>query len=261
MPADFRNSALAWELRRTPLWRRYRQPPAATQEFSFYSRLIDRHAPGCILDVGASHGGKAEIFRRLAQRVIAIEPDPTAAKTLRHRFRWRNVEVCEFAVAGSEAIIPFYSFEEGSASNTASPEWVDCITHADKNPWRIALNQPRTTSVKAKPLSYFLKQFWPVKYLKVDAEGFEEQVFSTFDRPAPLISIEFVFPHGRPGLATCLSKLDALGDYEFNVAISEPPLELELNRWQRTDEITRSIEKNGWLYIELYARAHPRQPS
>jgi FkbM family methyltransferase len=260
MLAALKNSALAWELRRTPVWKRYRQSAGAGREFAFYRNLIDRDAPGCILDVGASQGAKAEMFRRLASRVIAIEPDPTSADVLRRRFRWRNVKVCEYAVAKEETTIPFYSFEDGSANNTASAEWADCITHADKNPWAIALPLPRTTYVKAKPLSYFLQAFDPVKYLKVDAEGFEDQVLSSLDRAVPLISLEFVFPYGREALAACLSKITAVGDYEFNAAVTEPPLRLELNRWLKVEEINKAIDQNRWLYVELYAQRVNRRP-
>jgi hypothetical protein len=82
----------------------------------------------------------------------------------------------------------------------------------------------------------------------------EDHVLSTLDRPVPLISMEFNFPHAYAPLATCLSNIAAQGNYEFNVAITEPPLRLELPRWVTAEEITKAVAENGWQYVELYAR-------
>jgi FkbM family methyltransferase len=82
------------------------RPP--TKEFCFYKSLIDGATRGCIIDVGANGGEKAEIFRRLASCVIAVEPDPTSADLLRKRFRWRpDVQVRQCAVADRAGTISF----------------------------------------------------------------------------------------------------------------------------------------------------------
>ena len=80
MPTAFINTAIAWEIRRA--LNPFRELQSRREETQFYRRLIPKDG-GCIIDVGANGGSKTEIFRALAARVIAIEPDPVSAGLLR----------------------------------------------------------------------------------------------------------------------------------------------------------------------------------
>jgi hypothetical protein len=128
MLSALKNSAIAWQLRRSWIWKRYRQPSERRHEIKFYKDLVNASEPGCIIDVGASNGSKTEIFLTLASRVIAIEPDPVSVRILRKRFRWKPVVVREVAISSVSGTVPLYHFGAGSAFNTVSADWAKCMT-------------------------------------------------------------------------------------------------------------------------------------
>jgi FkbM family methyltransferase len=248
----FKQTPLAWELRRLKRLL-HGEPPERAAERRFYTSIIPRDADGCIVDVGANAGSKTELFRQLATRVIAIEPDPISAETLRRRFKWRsNVIVRELAITDHTGSVTFSQFVPGSAFNTADRAWAGAMEDGS-NHMHLTLQKPREIQVAACTMAEIETEYWPVKYLKVDAEGHEERVLSTLSHQVPLISLEFNFPQMYGALSTCIEHLGSIGNYRFNVAITEPPTRLELS-WLSAAEIIGEITARRWSYAELYAR-------
>jgi FkbM family methyltransferase len=204
--------------------------------------------------VGANNGSKTEIFRRLAERVVSIEPDPTSARLLRTRFKWRpEVIVRECAITDRPGVVSFYQFEPGSAFNTADLDWAGSMMDGS-NHMHLKLPKPMEIRVQARMISEIEAEFRPIKYLKIDAEGHEQQVLSTLRYPIPLVSLEFNFPQMDDALLNCLKQLEAIGSYHFNAAITEPPQKLEFDTWLTANGILSAIRSAGWRYTELFAR-------
>jgi FkbM family methyltransferase len=251
----FRNlklSAPAWELRRA--LRPLRESAQSAAERDFYRRLVPAAGSGCIFDVGANSGGKTDIFRGLAARVVAIEPDPESARLLRARFRFRpSVTVLECAIAADAGTIPFLQFEPGSAYNTANTAWAQSMMDGT-NHMGVRLALPKRIEVAAKTLAAIEHEFGPAKYIKIDAEGFEHEVISTLRAPCPLISLEFNLPQLQTAMTACIRHLESLGSYVFNAAITEPPRELAIDRWLSGNTLVDHVAGRGWRYVELYAR-------
>lgn len=253
MLRELKLSAPAWELRRA--LRPFREGEEGVAERSFYHRLIPAGRTGCIIDVGANAGGKTEIFRRLAARVVAIEPDPESARLLRGRFRFRPaVTVRQCAIAATAGNISFFQFEPGSAYNTANAGWAQSMMDGS-NHMGARLAPPKRIEVPATTLGAIAEEFGPAKYIKVDAEGFEQEVISTLRSRCPLISLEFNLPQMQAPLIACIQHLESLGDYVFNAAITEPPRDFAIDRWVTGRELLNHVASRGWLYLELYARA------
>jgi FkbM family methyltransferase len=256
MVKAFKRTAVSWELRRA--LRKLRESSERAAEWRFYETLIRKDAEGCIVDVGASSGGKTEIFRTLGSRVVAVEPDTASAEVLRARFKWRTgVHIRECAVADVAGTIPFYRFEPGSAFNTANYEWVRNMMDGT-NHMRVQLSKPVEIAVTAITIAMLEEEFRPVKYLKIDAEGFELKIISALRRPIPLISLEFSFPTMENALPACVAHLEALGGYRFNAAIAEPPQALEFDRWLDGSELVSAIGSRSWTYSEVFARLDER---
>jgi FkbM family methyltransferase len=254
MLTALKNSAVAWQLRRTSLWKRYRQSADRCAEIKFYEGIISAFETGCIIDVGANIGSKTEIFLSLAPRVIAIEPDPVSARILRKRFYWKPVEVREVAISNEVGRIKLYSFGDGSAFNTISSDWAACMIDGT-NHMRIRLPKPALIDVEVETLATIGSIYRPVKYLKIDAEGLEDKVLSTLNFQIPLISMEFNLPQMWDAMLTCIQYLLNIdARYRFNAAITEPPIKFEIDRWITGEEIVSAVRFAGWRYAELYAR-------
>jgi FkbM family methyltransferase len=244
-------TAISWEIRRAlqPL----RDTHERASERRFYRRLIDQGA-GTIIDVGANNGSKTEIFRRLAERVVSIEPDPTSARLLRARFKWcPEVIVRECVITDKSGTVSFYQFEPGSAHNTADLDRAGSMMDGS-NHMHIKLPKPIEICVQARTISEIEAEFRPIKYLKIDAEGHEQRVLSTLRYPVPLVSLEFNFPQMDNALSACLNQLEAIGPYHFNAAIAEAPQKLEFDPWLTTSGIMAAIRSAGWRYTEVFAR-------
>jgi FkbM family methyltransferase len=253
MLRELKSSAPAWELRRA--LRPFRESADRVAERSFYHRLIPEGRTGCIIDVGANAGGKTEIFRRLAAHVVAIEPDPASARLLRARFRFRpSVTVLQCAISESVGNISFFQFEPGSAYNTANAAWAQSMMDGS-NHMGARLAAPKRIEVAATTLGAIAEEFGPAKYIKIDAEGFEQQVISTLRSRSPLISLEFNLPQMQKSLIACVQHLESLGDYVFNAAITEPPHAFAIDGWLTGGELLNHVASRGWLYVELYAQA------
>jgi len=255
-----RNSSAMWELRRTPLWHSYQRfvrgvAPRDTGS-AFYAELIDASDDGCILDIGANIGSKTELFRALASRAVAVEPDPDLVRTLRNRFMFRSgVEVVGCAVTDHPDVVQLKKFDGYEAYNTVSSAWVDALTAGEGSHAGPRLPKPRIVEVEGRTLASLEQQFRPVKYIKIDAEGLEYEIVSTLTQPVPLISLEFNLPLFRRALERsieCLKRID--GRYHFNVTLSEPPTGFAFERWLDADQALEAIDAGGWRYIEVFAR-------
>src|SRR5207249_1422214 len=134
-------------------------------------------------------------------------------------------------------MIPFYSFSAGSAFNTVSGDWAAAMIDGT-NHMHLRLPEPVLLHVKAETLCTIVTESEPVKYLKIDAEGFEDKVLSTLEVPVPLVSMEFNFPQMWDAMLTCIQHLQKINPgYRFNVAITEPPLKLEFEGWATGEQI------------------------
>jgi hypothetical protein len=158
------------------------------------------------------------------------------------------------AISNEAGPIAFYSFGAGSAFNTASADWAACMIDGT-NHMHLRLPKPASINVRAETLANVEAIFRPVKYLKIDAEGFEDKVLSTLNVPIPLISMEFNFPQMWDAMLTCIHRLVKVdARYRFNAAITEPPVKFEFSRWVTSQEIISVVRSSGWRYTELYAR-------
>lgn len=257
---SFRDSRIGWELRRNLAWRTYcrvfRDRKAEDSYERFYRSVIGSGRGLGILDIGANIGGKTEIFRLLADWVVAVEPDPELAQILRRRFYFRkNVKVEECAVSDRPGTVQLHKYEGNESFNTLSVEAVERMSAPENNSRGFALPKPRPVDVQCRTLSDLCRLHGPIKYIKIDAEGLEYEIISTLNQEIPLISLEFNLPHFEKALRQTLEKLRTISSrYRFNVAITEPPLKFEFDEWLAGEDLLAEIKRRGWFYVELYAR-------
>lgn len=93
-------------------------------------------------------------------------------------------------------------------------------------------------------------------FIKIDVEGFEDEVLAGLSRPVPALSFE-VRPHDSTSAAgASLDRLGRLGRYEFNISLEET-LTFALPEWTDGRSMLAALERmpcSGWRYGDIYAR-------
>jgi FkbM family methyltransferase len=137
------------------------------------------------LDIGANWGMYTAVLLPVSSGVISFEPDPGEAAKLRRSFPKARVEECGLGAADSVAMLR----QPLMANGTASKGWG---TLSDRS-----FEHEKTVEVKVRRLDDF--DLPPVGLIKIDVEGFENQVldggWNTIARDLPVMMIETDEPH------------------------------------------------------------------
>src|SRR6266403_678300 len=225
------------------------------REARFYTQLLGKGRFGLIFDLGASVGGKAEIFRRHG-RVVCVEPSAAAVKVLRARFaHCPDVEVLEAAISNGSGYGTLLEFEPGSAYNTLSEKWAWALSEKSRNRFGVSMPAPAEKLVRLMTIDQLTSRYGQPRYIKIDVEGFECLAIKGMNQPCELLSAEVNLPEFAQELAELSSRLQQIdGDALFNVAISEPPMKFEFSDWVPGSVTLERIKEAGWRYVELFCR-------
>jgi len=181
-----------------------------------YGRFIN--AGDLAFDVGSHVGDRVACFRRLGARVVAVEPQPALAQTLRllHR-RDPQVVIEETAVGRQAGSAELHLNPRNPTVSTLSTE---LITAASRAPAWQAQHWTRRVQVPITTLDRLIELHGVPTFIKIDVEGLEAQVLGGLSRPVPALSFEFTTIQ-RPVALEAIDRCEHLGYARFNVAIGE----------------------------------------
>jgi FkbM family methyltransferase len=190
--------------------------------FRHRARLLEREGIDLVVDVGANVGQYALALRRggYAGEILSLEPlaEPFAELSARARAdaRWRcaqlalgeRSEVAELRVASHSAGSSFLVVSERLVANTPEMATVG------------------SESVRVEPLSHLRGEVGSrTAFLKLDVQGFEQQVLAAGREVLPLfagVEVELSFEslyEGEAGILDVMKLLDAEG---FRLAAVDP---------------------------------------
>lgn len=140
-----------------------------------------------MFDVGANRGQHTTAFVELGARVVAVEPNPACVAHLRRRFRNRRVAVESVAVGAAVGEATLHLADADTLS-TLSEEWMaNCQSQGrfGETVWEGEVRVPVRTldglcSIHGKPA-----------FIKIDVEGFEEEVVKGLSSLPPALCYEF----------------------------------------------------------------------
>jgi FkbM family methyltransferase len=206
-----------------------------------------------VFDVGAHVGDRAAAFRRLGARIVAVEPQPALAKTLRLFYgRDPQVTIEETAVGRQSGTIELNVNIDNPTVSTAS---ADFIAAADGAPgwqgqaWTKRLRVPLTT------LDALIARHGLPVFIKIDVEGFEAEALAGLSQPVQSLSFEFTTIQRDIALA-CIERCGAQGYVRFNAALGESQA-LVHSDWIDAPAITRWVAalppeaNSGDIYARL----------
>lgn len=228
---------------------------------AIYARFLK---PGDLaFDVGSHVGDRAGSFLRLGAKVIAVEPQPALGTVLKFMYgRNPKFELVRAAVGGREGEIELKLNTRNPTVATASDDFIksaDAAPGWEGQQWDDTIEVPMTT------LDALIERYGKPAFVKIDVEGFEDEVLSGLSQPLPALSIEFTTIQRNVALQA-IRRLAGMAPYRFNAALGESQI-LAYPRSLSADEISRwlselPIEANsGDVYASLNDAALAANPS
>jgi FkbM family methyltransferase len=181
-----------------------------------YARFVARG--DLVFDVGSHVGDRVAAFRRLGARVIAVEPQPALARTLRLLYgRDRAVTVVESAVGCAPGTVALKLNLDNPTVSTASEAFITASRGApgwEGQQWNRIVEVPVTT------LDALITRFGAPRFIKIDVEGYEAEVLAGLAAPPPALSFEFTTIQ-RDVACACVARCAAIGYRAFAASLGE----------------------------------------
>jgi FkbM family methyltransferase len=200
----------------------------------FYGQFV---APGeLVFDVGANRGLMAEMFLELGARVVAIEPHPALAETIRRHYPVRRLTVEQTAIGDTRGTVPLYVGDD-DVHSSVSTEWVDRVRGDETMPDRWG----GTIDVPLHTLADLVERYGLPVFAKIDIEGYEDKALAGLDQPVRGLSFEYQCP-ALDMTRRCLDRLEELGSYEYQLAVGET-LAFSQSGWMTAAEVMERLEQ------------------
>lgn len=219
----------------------------ASQQLEFYSQFISKG--DLVFDVGANVGDKTEIFVQLGATVVAVEPQESCWRVLKHRFKNKDVYVMNKALdksVGNKRIF----IDRSPTISSMSPEWIESVRNSGRfarHRWSYKLKVETTT------LDALIKQFGNPAFCKIDVEGFEFEVLQGLSQPIRAMSFEFIPEYLEPVLG-CIDYLSKLGNVEFNFSLGDS-MDFAMSCWSNVEKIVNVLQSlSADSQGDVYAR-------
>jgi FkbM family methyltransferase len=213
----------------------YGRKSRRSEKDHLYAQFIN--AGDLVFDVGAHVGDRVASFRRLGARVVAIEPQPALAFTLKALYgRDPHVRIESKAVGRRPGTLDMKINLDNPTVSTASSAFIDAARGArgwEGQIWEKTIEVPVTT------LDALIAAHGIPSFVKIDVEGFEAEALAGLTRPLKALSFEFTTIQ-REVAQTCIARCAALGFQRYNAAIGESQ---ELGEWRGSEDIARWLSE------------------
>jgi FkbM family methyltransferase len=216
------------------IYRGWGQRAHARAMDTHYRKFVKRG--DLVFDIGAHVGDRVASFRRLGAKVVAVEPQPAFAFTLNMLYgRSANVFIERAAVGRKPGEVKLMVNTDNPTISTASNAFIDAAQDApgwQSQHWDKSIRVPMTT------LDALIDKHGVPAFIKIDVEGFEEEVLMGLTQPVAALSFEFTTIQ-RDIARACIRRCVALGLTQFNAAIGESH---ELGDWRSSEAIGRWLD-------------------
>jgi FkbM family methyltransferase len=197
-----------------------------------------------VFDVGANDGRYTAEMLQNGCRIVAIEPNPALARTLRSRYRVAVVE----AAVGDGAGVATLHLGTNPVFSTVSAAWMGVARERGlANEWT-----GDTVVVPVVTLDALIERYGVPRYVKIDVEGYEPAVLGGLSLGVDFLSFEVQVPALEMS-GPCFDRLERLGGYHYAVSFSDQ-LRLEY-AWVTRNEIEAALKQSAALHADVFARS------
>jgi len=201
-----------------------------------YNRISIVKAGDLVFDIGANVGNFTAAFLEKGARVVAVEPQPACAESMRKRFgNEKNLTIVRKGIGDRPGNLRL------SVAGVSSTFSSDIKAYAEKE--KKVVYEETQVECEITTLDALIKEFGCPKYCKLDIEGFEKKALDGLSSKADVISFEYMTfnPEKTQG---CLARLSQIGYTKFNYLIHGYDEKLESPQWLSYDEIIAMLGKN-----------------
>ncbi len=192
---------------------------------------------GLAFDIGAHVGDRAASFLRMGARVVALEPQPRVFRALRLLLpRTSSVTLLPCAAGRAEGEVTLHLNSQNPTVATAAPSFIAAAHGAEgwqNEVWDQSAIVPVTT------LDALIADYGFPDVVKIDVEGYEADVLFGLSQAIPALSFEFTTIQ-RSSAASCIDRLQALGDYRYNLSLGEEHT-LRFETWLGAEEVWAAL--------------------
>lgn len=217
---------------------------------SLYGAFI---RPGdLVFDIGAYIGNYAELFVDLGARVVAAEPNPNSFEKLQKKARSRKIQLERCAVGEKPGKLSLHICRENPTISTVANQWYEA---AKKSPLHHNNTWIEPVEVEVMTLDQLQSRYGTPSFVKIDAEGFDDQVL----RGASFKPSALTFEFNKEIMDVALRCLDAPifadRDYQFNYT-KAMEMELATNNWMTTQQMYAHLQNfaSDEFYGDVFAR-------
>ncbi len=226
---------------------------AFLKELEFYQSFL----PQCklIFDIGANDGHKTIVFKKMAEKVVACDPDPHNLSILKARFgNNKNIVIVPYAVTDYIGESQFFIQQPGSALNSINPQWKTILEEQNNNRWNEPIQFTDTVlNVKTITLDALIEQYGVPDFIKIDVEGNEKYVLKGLSQPMNYISYEVLLPEF---LSDAIDSMDLIlannKNTVFNYAVDE---KIMLPQFLNTNDFKQLLRTLTIPHLEIIAKA------
>lgn len=200
----------------------------------FYRQFIK---PGDVcFDVGANVGNRTSVFLKLGATVVAVEPQEVCIKALNKRFDGNPKFTLVPEALGAQLGHAELLISDATTISSMSTDWIEKVRASGRftgYTWQTAKTVSLTT------LDALISRYGMPGFVKIDVEGFENEVLRGLSQAVPALSFEFV-PEAMEGCLNCLRRLSSLGDIQCNYALGET-MQLESDTWLSESSLVQRL--------------------
>lgn len=204
-----------------------------------------------IFDIGANRGSTVARFITVANKVICFEPNPILANNLRSRFANDSVIVDERGVSNKNGTQTF-KISNADTISTLSEDWVTNSRFTGSYNW------DNHIQIETVTLDSIIEQYGIPDYIKIDVEGHEYELLTSFTKflPDTLFSFEWA-EEQKSKINLTIQHLKKLGYTSFGYTEADEVLFDDKVEWEKFEnfKLLESLvpdrkEKWGMIYFK-----------